>query len=123
MEGRRRLAGSSLEALTRGLTDRDRLGRGYDEAYLRLLACEVGRVEEACAGAARRAPQPEVPAEDPAPSRELVAKLASIYTDCFEEEPTAEADGRFAALLAVLSEEMDLVIGHDPAFLAEVIRP
>jgi hypothetical protein len=64
---------------------------------------------------------PETMAEDPTPSRGLVAKLASVFADCFEEEATPEAGGRFQTLLAVLGEKTGLTVGHDPAFLQEVL--
>jgi hypothetical protein len=117
------LGESSQRSLAQTLIDHDRLGRRYDQAYLRLLACEIERIAQACRTAPQEAAEPEVPATDPGPSRDLVAKLGSVYSDCFEEEPTAEAGGRFATLLAVLSEETGLVIGHDPAFLADIIGP
>jgi hypothetical protein len=121
-ESLRNLGERAQQGLIRTLTDQDRLDRAYDGRYLCQLGCEIERLEQACAAAASEATAPAIPAEDPTPSRGLVKKLAEIYASCFEEEPTAESGGRFQTLLAVLAEKTGLIIGHDPAFLEEVLR-
>jgi hypothetical protein len=119
-DGLRVLNARSRRGLLEALTDQDRLGRGYDERYLSQLSCELERLDQACAAASDSV---EVaPAQDPTPSRGLVAKLAAVYAECFEEEPTAETGGRFQKLLEILNEETGLVIGHDAAFLEEILH-
>ena len=122
------LKASSLSALLRELADgakaraikalatQDRLGRGYDERYLCELGGEIDRIERACIAAAA-SPDPAEPEPDPAPSRELVARLAGVFSECFEMEPTADEDGAFRATLAVLRQVTGLAIGQEPAFL------
>lgn len=119
----RKLPDRSRVGLTRALAEEDRLGHSYDDRYLCELACEIERLEHACARAS--APevetQPKVGTEDPASSRALVAKLASVFAECFEQEPTAEPGGPFQTLLAVLDKETGFVIAHDPGVLKGIL--
>jgi hypothetical protein len=116
------LPDASKAALAGALAAQDRLSRSYDERYLRDLAAEIERLQRAC-GAADALPvaEPEPPAEDPAPSRPFVAKLAKVFEECFEMAPTADEDGPFRATLAILDEVTGLLIGHEPDFLAEIL--
>jgi hypothetical protein len=43
------------------------------------------------------------------------------YAECFEQRPTAAADGGFSFALQTLGEVTGLVIGYEPAFLAEIL--
>jgi hypothetical protein len=107
--------------LTEAATAQDARGRAYDERYLCELGCEIDRLEQAAVAAAEAA-QREPVRYDPSPSRPLVAKLAKIYAECFEEKPTADADGGFAFALESLEGVTGLVIGHGPEFLAEILQ-
>ncbi|MEA3276358.1 MAG: hypothetical protein U9Q81_13930 [Pseudomonadota bacterium] len=110
----------SKEGLIKTLAAQDQLGRDYDEQYLCELGCEIHRLERACTAAAAEN-EPEEPTEDPAPSRDFVAKLAGIFSECFELEPTADENAPFSTSLAILDEVIGVVIGHDPDFLADVL--
>lgn len=107
--------------LTEAATAQDARGRTYDERYLCELGCEIDRLEQAAAAAAEAA-QPEPVRDDPSPSRPFVAKLAKVYAECFEEKPTADADGGFAFALETLEGVTGLVIGHEPQFLAAILQ-
>jgi hypothetical protein len=111
------LKGKLMEAATA----QDARGRTYDDRYLCELGCEIDRLEQAAAAAAE-AVQPEPVRYDPSPSRPFVAKLAKVYAECFEEKPTADADGGFAFALETVETVTGLVIGHELAFLAEILR-
>ncbi len=106
--------------LCQTLCAQDSLRRTYDERYLCELGCEIDRMERATSTAADDV-QLEAVRDDPAPSREFVTKLAQIYAECFEAEPTADADGGFGFALETLGEVTGLVIGHEPGFLAEIL--
>ena len=103
--------------------------RGYDGRFLFELSLEIERIERACIAAAgtpeTRPPEPEPePVSRPnlAVSRELVSKLAGVFSECFEMEPTAEENGPFQAALEVLGEVTGLAIAHAPAFLVQVLN-
>jgi hypothetical protein len=116
----RELPELSKSGVLQTLAAQDNLRRGYDERYLCELGREIDRMERASATAADNV-QAEVIRDNPAPSRDFVAKLAKVYAECFEAEPTAEADGGFGFALETLGEVTGLVIGHEPAFLAEIL--
>jgi hypothetical protein len=118
-EGLRLLNARSRRGMLEALTEQDRLGRGYDERYLSQLSCELERLDQACAAAGD--PVEATPPQDPAPSRGLVVKLAAVYAECFEEEPSAETGGRFQKLLEILDAKTGVVIGHDAAFLEGIL--
>ena len=50
-----------------------------------------------------------------------MVKLADIFAECFETEPTAEGDGQFRATLTALNEITGFIINHEPDFLARVL--
>jgi hypothetical protein len=107
--------------LTEATAAQDARERTQEERDLCELGCEIERLERA-ASAAAEAIQPEPARYDPAPSRPLVRKLAKAYAECFEEAPTADTDGGFAFALETLGSATGLVIGHEPEFLAEILR-
>lgn len=112
----RDLPDSAKVKLTSTLTSQDERGRGYDQRYLCELGYEIDRLERACTTAVHDA-GPETPDPDPASSREFIAKLANIFSECFEIAPTADEDGPFRTSLEVLGEVTGLVIGTDPEFI------
>jgi len=121
------LPDGARERVTETLAREQGLWRGYDGRYLGELSLEIDRLERACvaAGGEPEPPEPErepEPKTDPAVSRELVSKLAGIFSDCFEMEPTAEEGGPFDSSLGILSEVTGLVIDHEAAFLAQVLE-
>jgi hypothetical protein len=113
----RALPESSRSRLSETLTAQDTLRRTYDDRYLDELGNEMDRLQHAAADADQLE---EIP-DDPAPSRDFVTKLAKAYAECFEQRPTAEADGGFSFALQTLGEVTGLVIGYEPAFLAEIL--
>jgi len=127
----RTLPNTAKARVTEILAGQDVLGRGYDERYLCELGCEIDRLERACSAIATAVcvaePETELPGEasepkpDPAVSRELVAKLAGIFSECFEMEPTAEDRGPFRASLKILGEATGMAIEQEPEFLAQVL--
>lgn len=117
----RELPDGAKASLTTSLTARDERGRGYDERYLCELGCEVDRLKRAC-GATVATALPKEIAPDPNTSLGFVSKLAGIFAECFEQEPTAAADGPFRTCLEVLEEVTGFVIGHEPDFLARVMN-
>lgn len=116
----RDLPDNAKAKLTGTLTSQDERGRGYDQRYLQELGCEIDRLERACATATNDV-VPETPEPDPTSSREFVAKLAYIFSECFESAPTADEDGSFRAALEVLGEVTGLVIGTEPEFIARAL--
>lgn len=110
----------SRPGLVRVLTAQDERERVYDEHYLSELVCEIDRLRNACGTmtAATEAPQA---APDPESSRGFVRKLAGVFSECFEQAPTAAEDGPFRACLMVLEEYTGLLIGHEPDFIARAI--
>ena len=116
----RELPDDRKPSLTTSLAAQDERGRGYDEHYLCELGCEIDRLERAC-NAIDHDLEPEETEPDPASSRDFVAKLADVFSECFEIQPSAEADGPFRASLQVLGDVTGLVIGSEPGFLAEVL--
>ena len=108
--------------LISNLTAQDERGRGYDERYLCELGCEVDRLERASAAAADQVavgPEPALP--NPASSSDFVAKLADVFSECFEMQPTPDANGPFRASLLVLGDVTGLVIGSEPEFLSRAL--
>jgi hypothetical protein len=116
----RELPAGAKASLTKGLAIQDERGRGYDERYLCELGCEIDRLERACTAIGDDL-GPEATAPDPASSRDLVAKLGEIFSECFEMQPTADVDGPFRASLQMLSDVTGLVIANEPAFLAQIL--
>jgi len=116
----RDLPDSAKTKLTGTLAGQDERGRGYDQRYLCELGCEIDRLERACATATSDV-GPETQEPDPASSRDFVAKLAYIFSECFESAPTADKDGAFCAALEVLGEVTGLVIGTDPEFITQAL--
>jgi hypothetical protein len=116
----RELPTDSKSSLTANLAARDERGRGYDERYLCELGCEIDRLERACS-AIDHDLEPEEAEPDPASSRDFVAKLANVFSECFEMQPSAEADGPFRYSLQVVGDVTGLAIGSEPGFLAEVL--
>lgn len=116
----RDLPDSAKANLTSTLTSQDDRGRGYDQRYLCELGCEIDRLERACDTAIGDV-GPETQEPDPASSREFVAKLAYIFSECFESAPTADEDGAFRAALEVLGEVTGLVIGTEPEFITRAL--
>lgn len=118
----RELSDSDGDRVIRTLTTQDSLGRSYDERYLCELGCEIDRLERACSAAVGDSePQESETIPDSTAGPELVAKLAGIFSECFEMEPTAEENGAFRASLRALGEVTGLVIGEEPALLAQVL--
>jgi hypothetical protein len=116
----RALPESSRSRLSETLTAQDTLRRTYDDRYLCELGNEMGRLQRAAAAAAEAVQLEEIP-DDPAPSRDFVTNLVKAYAECFEQRPTAAADGGFSFALQTLGEVTGLVIGYEPAFLAEIL--
>jgi hypothetical protein len=116
----RDLPDSARAKLTGSLTSQDARGRGYDDRYLCELGLEIDRLEQACTAVSDDL-EPEAAEPDPAPSRDFVAKLADIFSECFEMPPTAAEDGPFRTSLEVLSEVTGLMIGSEPEFLEQIL--
>jgi hypothetical protein len=125
----RALPDGTKAQVTDRLASRDGLARTYGERYLSELSLEIDRLARACIVTAGEAEPPECepperepePKPDPTVSRELVAKLAGIFSECFEMEPTAEEGGAFRVALKVLGEVTGLTIEHEPAFLTRAL--
>lgn len=120
----RELPDSAKTQIIQGLATADELARGYDERYLQALEYEIGRLERACIvalGEPKPANSGQEPGPDPAVTREIVAKLAEIFSECFEMQPTADENGPFRASLRVIGKITGLTIGHEPEFLAQVL--
>jgi hypothetical protein len=110
----------SRPALVRVLTAQDERGRAYDEHYLSELVCEIDRLRNAC-GTMTAVTETPQPGPDPESSRGFVHQLAGVFSECFEQTPTAAEDGPFRACLMVLEEYTGLLIGHEPGFIARAI--
>ena len=118
----RDLPDGAKDKLTNTLTTQDERGRGYDRRYLCELGCEIDRLERACATTGKDPDAgPETSEPDPTPSSEFVAKLAAVFSECFESAPTADEDGAFRAALEILGEVTGLVIGTEPEFIARAL--
>ncbi len=123
----RELPDGAKGSLTESLAVQDERGRGYDERYLCELGCEIDRLERACRVVAadpepEPEPEPEPTVPDPASSGDFVAKLANAFSECFEMQPAADADGPFRATLQVLGTVTGLVIGSEPEFLKIILK-
>jgi len=116
----RSLPDDAKASLTTSLTAWDERGRGYDERYLWELGCEIDRLERACSAIGDDL-EPEETGPDPASGHDFVVKLADIFSECFELEPTADEDAPFRTSLLVLADVTGLVIGSEPAFLASIL--
>jgi len=110
----------SMPELARVLTAQDERGRNYDEGYFCELGSEIDRLRRAC-NAMTDIEKPIDTGPDPESSGAFVRKLAGIFSECFEQEPTAAADGPFRSCLEVLDQMTDYVIGHDPEFLSRML--
>jgi len=133
-----KLPGDLKTSLLDTLTEHDELCRGYNERYLNQLQCEIARLVSACAlglfpgddEAAAAPSEPTAAAEPCEPgqptafdefSAGLLAALAPIFEECFEERPTANREGAFVTAIAAVAEAAELELRHDPVFLAQVL--
>jgi len=115
----------SMPQLARVLTAQDERGRNYDEGYLCELGGEIQRLRRACNAMTGIEEPPDTDPEtdpDPETSGAFVRKLAGIFAECFEQDPTAAADGPFRTCLEVLDQMTPYVIGHDPDLLSRILR-
>lgn len=93
------------ERLVAELQRGDRFQRGYDERYLTELRCELDLLGQVCSTPAQTGVQapPQSPTLSPQ-ARHLLARLANAYSDCFEDQPTADPEGSFAQVVAQLCQ-------------------
>jgi hypothetical protein len=119
-------------SLLQGLREGDRFRRGYDDDYLSALRGELLRMalltgvtgEDAAASPAQPAPplqRPEVPKPSPA-ARQFIARAAGAFEECFDQTPTAQVGGPFAAMLKALVAVTGVRIPTDARNLAEMLR-
>jgi hypothetical protein len=134
------LDAESRTRLFQALHQGDRFQRGYDDAYLLALTGELARLAEgaapepvsaatAVAGAelpAAVAPPPapkKVPAPRPSPAaRQFIIRAADAFEECFDQAPTAQVGGAFAAMLKALAVATGIRIPTDARNLAEILR-
>jgi hypothetical protein len=118
----------------------DRFHRGYDDAYLRALTGELARLAEGAApqptavATAEAGPElPAAPAPPPAPkkvpapkpspaARQFIIRAADAFEECFDQAPTAQVGGPFAAMLKALAVATGIRIPTDARSLAEILR-
>lgn len=130
----RALPEDAIASVIDTLADQDDHRRSHDGRYLSELASALDRLGHACIIAAGKPARPKAkpkPEPDPEPkpkpappsaaNRELVAKLAGAFHQCFESEPTADEDGAFRATLGVLNDVTGLSIAREPKLLAKVL--
>lgn len=108
------------------LAAQDEMGRGYGVRYLDTLYQEASRLAQACATVTANlaAPPPEAAAEPSGPSPAmlgLVASLAHVFEECFEQPPTAAARGQFAVTLKLVANGVGLDIPRDKTLLEQVL--
>ena len=118
----------------------DRFQRGYDDAYLMALTGELAHLAEAAApqpavpptteagpempAAPAPIPAPKnVPAPKPSPAaRQFIIRAADAFEECFDQAPTAQVGGPFAAMLKALAVATGIRIPTDARNLAEILR-
>jgi hypothetical protein len=114
----------------------DRFHRGYDDAYLRALTGELTRLAEGAAPQPTAvataeagpelpaAPAPKkVPAPKPSPAaRQFIIRAADAFEECFDQAPTAQVGGPFAAMLKALAVATGIRIPTDARSLGEILR-
>jgi hypothetical protein len=118
--------------LLQGLREEDPFRRGYDEAYLAALSGELMRVAtglrvptHSSADAATPPSPPPKKAVAPKPSpaaRQFIARAAGAFDECFDQAPTALADGPFAAMLKALIKVTGVRIPSDTRNLALLLK-
>jgi hypothetical protein len=134
------LDAGATTSLFQALRDADRFQRGYDDAYLMALTGELARLVEAAASqpvavataeastetpvAAAPVPAPrKVPAPKPSPAaRQFIIRAADAFEECFDQAPTAQVGGPFAAMLKALVMATGIRIPTDARNLAEILR-
>ncbi len=125
------LGAEARTSLLRGLSEGDRFHRGYDDDYLAALRGELlrialgvgtagGDVAAAPPPPAPPPPRPAVPKPSPA-ARQFVARAAGAFDQCFDQAPTAQAGGPFAAMLKALVAVTGVLIPTDARNLAEML--
>jgi len=126
------LGGEARARLLRGLREADLFRRGYDDAYLSALQGELLRLaqggvapdEAETARPAQAAPPPErqaAPKPSPA-ARQFIARAAGAFEQCFDQAPTAQVGGPFAAMLKALVSITGVRIPTDARNLAELLK-
>ena len=126
--------------LFQALHQGDRFQRGYDDAYLLALTGELARLAEGAAPQptavataeagpelpAALAPPPapkKVPVPKPSPAaRQFIIRAADAFEECFDQAPTAQVGGPFAAMLKALAVATGIRIPTDARNLAEILR-
>jgi len=122
--------------LLEGLREGDRFRRGYQDDYLNALCVELLRIaasvgasvganiEDAVATLTPAVPTPKKPAAPkPSPAaRQFIARAAGAFEECFDQAPTAQVGGPFAAMLRALVEVTGVRIPTDPRNLAELLK-
>jgi hypothetical protein len=134
------LDAESRTRLFQALHQGDRFQRGYDDAYLMALTGELTRLAEGAAPQptavataeagpelpAATAPPPapkKVPAPKPSPAaRQFIIRAADAFEECFDQAPTAQVGGPFAAMLKALAVATGIRIPTDARSLAEILR-
>lgn len=126
------LGAEARTSLLQGLREGDRFRRGYDDDYLSALHGELLRIvlgasagsSDDAVSSARRAPAPtrlEVPKPSPA-ARQFIARAAGAFEQCFDQGPTAQVGGPFAAMLKALVAVTGVRIPTDARNLADMLR-
>lgn len=130
----------SRTRLFQALHQGDRFQRGYDDAYLMALTGELARLAEGAApqpaAVATAEAGPEIPAALPPPptpkkvpvpkpspaARQFIIRAADAFEECFDQAPTAQVGGPFAAMLKALAVATGIRIPTDARSLAEILR-
>jgi hypothetical protein len=122
------LEGAVRTALLHGLAENDPFHRGYDEAYLAALRGELMRIalctgaKVPVPGAEQPAPLAKPPTPKPSPAaRQFIARAAGAFEECFDQAPTAQVGGPFAAMLKALATATGLRIPTDARTLADLL--
>jgi len=133
-------AADTLAAQLRGLNDTereaigtamracDRFQRTYDDGYFDALREELERISVAVAllPAHSTPVSPQLPSPRSAPiitdiGRRFVRRLAKIYEQCLETEPSATADSPFTAVLMLLAAAAGVSLPNEPAAVAAIL--
>jgi hypothetical protein len=126
------LGADARKGLLQGLREGDRFHRGYGDDYLAALRGELLRValstdaagEDEASSSAQPAPplkRPEALKPSPA-ARQFIARAAGAFEECFDQAPTAQVGGPFAAMLKALVAVTGVRIPTDARNLAEMLR-